>query len=698
MLDYQPGKIREISGDVGHLCPRSQRPHIWLYPASSQGGVLELPFVYKQNWLRLISRSEVQNMGEINIRSVSLLKNANNIAGTGATIRVYAWATNVKLSGPTYSAALQSGDEYQDEKGPISKVASAVADAANALTVIPVISPFATATNIAATAVGSIASLFGWTNVPNIAASHPFKSQPFHAMASPEISTCVEKLTLDPKNELTVDPRVCGLEGDDELLITKFCERESFIGYTNWLSVDPVDHQLMNVLVHPFMQILDNGSTPPTNQMTPMALTQSMFSYWRGTIKYRFRFICTKYHKGRVIISYDPQNDMNGTAPDYYNTSFSRIIDISEEPDVIIEVPWMAKQSWLKTETLMTSELISPYTPSAPAVKSIDPNKHNGKLSLRVFTEQTSPVASADIMVVYSVMGGNDLQFAGPREVPNLTNFEIQSGDSENMMGNPSVITIRRTIDNEHLNLVNMGEKVHSLRTLLRRSNFYRYRASYPDNTSLIAFNTIKTPRIPVTMGYDPNGYDIANDIVGLGTHRFNYVQTGPFQLLINCFVGYRGSMHWKYNVSGRNPIASIYAFRTDETRSNEDGFSTTIPTSASGDYISYAYAVDLPCGSAGLSLTNQHTQASVEVSVPMYNRFRFQSTDPANTVIGTSIDDSDIDSIKVISKHQPVASTADETRGTGYEIYYSIGTDFTFLWFLNVPTFQLVSSMPTPA
>jgi hypothetical protein len=44
---------------------RSQRPHLWLYPQTNQGGEMVLPFYYYQEWLNVTSLSELQNFGDI---------------------------------------------------------------------------------------------------------------------------------------------------------------------------------------------------------------------------------------------------------------------------------------------------------------------------------------------------------------------------------------------------------------------------------------------------------------------------------------------------------------------------------------------------------------------------------------------------------------------------------------------------------
>lgn len=196
------------SGDIT-LMGRSQRPHFCIYPQNCQGGEMVLPFLYHQNWLNATDIDALNGMGVLNFDSFGILANANSVVGQGVTIQVYAWAEDVQLAGPTIDLALQSKDEYG--KGVVSAKASAIARYADILTAIPVMTPFATATSMIASAIGQAASIFGYTNVPVIDPVHAFRTQPLPQFASAHIGTPVEKLTMDPKMNCRLIPELPGL-------------------------------------------------------------------------------------------------------------------------------------------------------------------------------------------------------------------------------------------------------------------------------------------------------------------------------------------------------------------------------------------------------------------------------------------------------------------------------------------------------
>jgi len=237
---------------------KSQRPHFYSYPQTCQGGEMTLPFFYNKQWLDVTVANDLKEMGYLSLFSLTTLKNANGVSGDAISIQIYAWAEDVELAGPTCDLALQTEDEYAQDgiiSGPASALArfagktniaaDALAGVTNGMSLL--IKPFATATSLVATAIGSAAQLFGFTNVPVLADVHAMKGQPFPQLASTQIGTPVEKLTLDSKNELCVDAASMGVDSNDELLISNIVSRESFIDNFVWAATDTTDTLLWNV-------------------------------------------------------------------------------------------------------------------------------------------------------------------------------------------------------------------------------------------------------------------------------------------------------------------------------------------------------------------------------------------------------------------------------------------------------------------
>jgi hypothetical protein len=185
-------------------------------------------------------------MGEIIYESFGDLKSAYAPTLNPVTISVFAYAKEVELSGPT----IQSGDEYTDG-GPVSKPAAAISKAAGMLTSIPVIGPYMMATSVGMSYVARIARIFGYSNPPTINNVVAMTNSYMPSLADTQIGTHSNKLALDPKNELTVDPRTIGIYPGDELIISNYAKRPSYLFSSTWLTSDSPGTNLAEIYITP---------------------------------------------------------------------------------------------------------------------------------------------------------------------------------------------------------------------------------------------------------------------------------------------------------------------------------------------------------------------------------------------------------------------------------------------------------------
>lgn len=680
--------------------PRSQRPHIWLYPQENKAGELTLPFFYHKNWLDLKSAADLQNMGEITMDVVSILRSANGATGVGVTIQAYAWATEVELCGPTLGLAVQSADEYGT--GPISTPASAVANAAGSLKKIPAIAKFATATQIGAKAVGKIASMFGYTNVPVISDSQPMRPSAFPQLASAEVGFPSEKLTLDPKNELTIDPSALGLPSVDELSIEHLVQRESFLISTTWSTSDTVDQQLFYSAVSPWMFRDDVTAQQHKIQMPPCAWVANLFENWRGDVIFRFRFIRSKYHKGRVKISFDPSGQVTNNLieiPESSNAIFTKIVDIAEEDNVEVRIPYKQAVAFLRTNTSFTNDVWKRRATDVAGNFIYNPNDHNGMITVRVLNVLTAPIASSTIEMLISVRGAENLEFANPCHVGEFSPYEIQSQDEyedESVLIETGPVT--PVCDS--LYLLHYGETMKSLRQLLRRHSLNEVWAEPNDTASAFYVSKHTMTRFPIPYGFDTaGGIHSANKVLTAGTANFNFTFSTPLNWIMPAFVALRGSMNWTFNVSlpsNYGPVAThVRVIRrpnvsADAGRTSEVAAAKTT-TSASASFFRGAF----DSGQGGNALTHQGTNSGLSVTLPNCNRYKFQSTSPQKTTVTSSIDGSDRDTSRLEVYTTPLYGAT--TRGLVIEKYCGIGTDFNLYWFLNVPTTYFYITAITP-
>lgn len=301
-MSYNPWEGYDGTSDGARsLTIVSQRPKVFMNPSTNEGGEMVLPFFHLENYIDVTTDIGFSEMGRLHINSYDVLRHAN--AGTGdISMTVMAWAEDFELCVPTVSSAMivsQSG-EYSGN-GVISTPATAVANAAGLLKSIPGIAPFAMATELGASAIAGIAKIFGFSRPAILEKTLFYKPKFCSSLAATDMPETVSKLTVDSKQEITIDPRTVGLSDIDELSILSIAKRESYLTNFEWSPTHGVDRLLFTSQVAPMLEV-----KVAANSFDPTALSFATwpFKYWSGSIKFRFKFVVSGFHHGRVRISY----------------------------------------------------------------------------------------------------------------------------------------------------------------------------------------------------------------------------------------------------------------------------------------------------------------------------------------------------------------------------------------------------------
>jgi hypothetical protein len=609
------------------LVGASQKPHIFLNPTLNAGGVLEIPYFYKENYIPLTQGGITDGLGEVVFRSFGNLRHTD--VGNPVTINVYLWATDVTLTMPTsrdlpalpsQSGVMNSGDEYG--QGIISKPASAIAKAAGMLKSIPLIRPYARATEIVATGVGDVARLFGYSRPAVITDPNIMKPVPLGNVANVDAADAVYKLTLDSKNEVTVDPRVTGLEGRDEMAVVDYVKRESYLATFNWTSDAGPGDMLWNCRVAPDLFRRVSYTTPTLREelhMIPACHMAQMFKYWQGSIKFRFQIVKSAYHKGRMLVRYDPR--ALGATVDY-NTNYSRVIDIADAEDFEITIGWGQHKPWLECEPIDSSINFSPGN----RLNELFMRAANGVIELDVINELVSPNASSDISVNVYVSMCDDARFAQPdgEKIKDLTYFrhpqeetlQSQSGIVEQTgVDEPLAATQLETIASEAVpedQTMNVffGENVTSIRELVKRYVMTRYWYNAFAFGSGTNVTRLRNKTFPYQRGYDPEGLDTEQ------FGAYNNSNMNPISYFQACYAGYRGSIRHKYLYHTAGNMLMPVVEREDYSPDTAGIWSTQAITAANSDSgeLTKAFTNTSWQGAAGTGTTINN---GVEVEFP---------------------------------------------------------------------------------
>lgn len=536
------GRNPHGTGVPQELILATQRPYVSLTPQESTGACMELPFFNSQAWFQTQNASWV-DFGKISMQVMNQLKHANG--GTESiSVNIFAWAEDIEMAIPTsvaaYGMIAQSGrDEYT---GPISKPASilgrAVARARNA----PVIAPYALATSVAAGSVASISNLLGYSRPTNL--DHPMRmvNQPISMLAVGEGTDNSEKLTIDPKQGVSIDTRVMGLAGEDEMSIDFIARKESYLTTITWPVGAASETQLLSIPVTP-MHYAHWGSTPAAAVITPTALAAAAlpFKKWRGTLKFRFEVICTPYHKGSVRLLYDPYyQDSNSK----FNVNYTKIMDLAECKDFEIGVSWCSPEMVRSVATPNFSNTSNTWSTATQYVPS--QGTDNGVLTLLVLNKLTAPqdTINNDVGINVYVRAGDDFELYEPintgiSAICMVPQSGYENFEDEDMM----YLTVGHPSDGADVAKVVVGERIVNFRALLKR---YAHYCSYSgagvaglsaNITSLVCRD------FPVARGSDAAGIHVS---AGLA-ERANIVTNCLLAYLASMYAGYRGGIRYKH-------------------------------------------------------------------------------------------------------------------------------------------------------
>ena len=696
------------------LIGASQKPHFFINPTTNTGGELKLPFFWDKNYLS-ITNGDWKDMGDITVKSTANLLHANE-GDDAATITIYVWAEDVILTTPTASdpplLTSQSGrgqrkrtqkdskntlsnDEYGS--GIISKPAAAIAKAAGALSDLPLIGPYMTATQIGAGAVGNVAQMFGYSR-PNVVTDiAQYKPSPTGNLANIDAADASMKLTMDSKAEVTVDSRTAGLAGKDEMGILDYITRESYLTQFDWEPGEQPDDLLWNTRVLPMQ--LDNNSFGEIH-MTPLAHMATAFEQWQGSMKFRFQIVKSDFHKGRILARWDPNAFSSSVS---YNTNYSRVIDIAETDDFEIVIGWGQSEPWKECGTPYASG--SNFSEVARLLK--DPTQANGILELVVLNDLVSPGPDAPITVNVFVSACDDFKFAAPTNsvfanfhlfppplesqsgVPNTETGDLTQSDKPTSSGELQPIGSKSQQDDATY-LVYYGDPACSIRELCKRYAFTRL--WYPGDAAAdtVRINTLRNKNQPYYTGYDSQGIDTAVDTIT----KLTVGPTAYSSWFTPSYAGWRGSMRKKFFFSAPTTRQSPLVIRdgynaTGNGTSNFSSLSLTENRLVVQKYLSSRFAAT---SGAGSTATNLGVNNTIEVDLPYYYPQRFSA---ARTIQAQDLDcNSHI--VKTTAVTIDTLGPEPAQFSTVYQQYDAVGEDFSLFFFTGVPIYYQYSMNET--
>jgi len=464
-----------------------------------------------------------------------------------------------------------SNDEFTRD-GLISKPASAIAKAADALSMIPVLAPYAKATSMVSTRVGDIARIFGYSRPQVLEDTRSYVPRYLGNLSNADAPEPLVKLSLDSKNELSIDTRLMGLGGEDELTVNSICQRWSYFRQFDWPETAVTDTMLTSMIVSPIYG--RSVTAPPITEIhsTALAFGASPFDAWQGSIKFRFNVVCSEYHRGRIRIVYNPATSPGGAIP--FNQTYSTIVDISENRDFEYEVKWADVRAWANNVGISG-------IPSADIFDDVFPvlcggAGDNGSLSVYVVNELATPsTTAADVKIQVWVAAGDDFALAVPttKNLSTLSVFKQQSeiapyahqsevapdaslANTEDKSNSPTCteevasFAPGGNISDDNQYLVYQGERIVSFREMLRRYHYFNsYWPGETGNSTQVRVVSLNLHDFPYYRGWEPGGEDAALNTSGFFS-QYNFCTETLLNYLTPAFACRRGGLRHKYSLA----------------------------------------------------------------------------------------------------------------------------------------------------
>lgn len=516
----------------------STYPHVVIEPQTSESKELVVPFVWHNNMLCVSGHNDPhhasarETLGVVRMFNRVYVQAANTSAPLSFNIKVTAWASNVHVSTPTEFEPTSSSNKPKDYKskdeygdGVVSAPASAVASAAGKLKDVPVIGPYARATEIGASTVSRVAKLLGFSAPRDLEPSQPRKMNLVGGLSNMLADDTSVSLACDPKQEVTVDPRTVGLAPVDEMSFASIVKREQWLtralwtkgvgGFTSTAGAEKIVFASCVMPSH-LTRLGHDGTTGHVNigghhyhpiMDTPMGHLSRMFGYWKGDIIYRVEVVASPYHRGKLKLQFDPfvkngSYTVNDFHTDDINARYTAILDLTKTREVEFRIPWTSYRPYLRTYR----------TKSLTGRSTIDPIEYNqhqfmnvlyaynnlqaqemamGVFIVSVFNELVAPVdtdsianGKAPVFVNVYVKGGENMKFQQPHDeewpsyffrpgagvynppAPTSGSSLPQDYYGDNTAEVHQLFEPRPCDDDE---LTFFGERVTSIRTLIKR-------------------------------------------------------------------------------------------------------------------------------------------------------------------------------------------------------------------------------------
>lgn len=397
-----------------HLVQKVQHPHV-IVTMSDTAAEIEIPFVTPEDYFRLWNRPpNFCDWGGVFLDVFTPLKVGTSATQTFVDFQVYGYWKNVSLAAPMVAQSSRSVGVVNPELKPsgssISTGLMSISTGASALSGVPLIGSYMTPLSWVARAASGVAAAFGYSkpvldNVPTVDVIQPTRN-----IGNSEGADASVTLALAHDNAVQ---RIADYSsnGRDEMSYSYLCkEIMNLTGIHDWTSSFAPDTVIFNryidppSLVYSTYDIIGDTGTTTYGIGGPLYYLGNIHAMWRGSLKLNLKFIKTKFHSGKIMVTFTPLTGYTTPVDPGISGSelaIREIIDIRELSEVTLTLPYLIPSKYLNV--------------SGNTNSSLPPECSSGFLSIKVLNQLRNPDTAADsIQIIESYTAGDDFEFAFP--------------------------------------------------------------------------------------------------------------------------------------------------------------------------------------------------------------------------------------------------------------------------------------------
>jgi hypothetical protein len=629
-------------------------PNVKIMASESDPVELQIPYIHPKNFLSSNSEntSTYNILGEVRVTVLNQLQVAE---GTTPSLTLTTW---VYAQDSSVHVPIQYHDLSVEPTSLISTIKSGLSNGSNLLGNFAT-GNFGKGLRNGQGLIDDLGKLFGF-DYPNRPLGPENNIKNVESLANARGATRSERLALDPVSGHPPDMEETTSMG--EMNISRIIQMPMLINQSQFSSTAAPQQILYYVPVSPLLAA--NAGTYNGRQLTQptyLAYLSQFFCFWRGSIQFEFEFVATRFHSGKLIVGFIPNDNPTGLTYQAISTSTpSAVIDIQQTSKVAFTVPYQS-------------------TTPLKYVNQIDENFDEtiiGYLVVAVQNQLThASNVSPSIDINLYVRAGEDFSYLVPK-APNI-DYRIPAAPTVEPTSDVTFQTSRTGGEDSS----NTGVLAHGQSQSIPKSRFgetYGLIDCIRRFTPLVDIQSEELFTLPdddnqfTYMAIHPVLFSRLNTFSTTSDYRFS-APPSYLALIGRLFSAWCGSIRYKFVTSAPRTSTqslTVYHLPDSAVRTLQESTAIGLRTQFSG----YAAAQ-----------TDLAQNTTLEIEVPFYSIYNFLLTHPTATETSGSSPYLDNHNYPYLDGHLVIA--ASDNTPVSPRIYVAAGEDFRYFYLRSPPS-----------